>query len=69
MPFNVAALLIHTDDVPAAARFALKAAYEGPAGRRISELQTAARALHHEAGLDCIEAHDIVGLSPEAGCH
>jgi hypothetical protein len=68
MQFNLVPLLIHSPDVPAAAREALRAAYEGPPQGRTAGLESAARLLHRETPLDCAEARSVVGLPPGGNC-
>ena len=55
-------LLLHSDDVPADARDALASALQGPADERCDNLFAAAVILHREAGLDCEDARELVGL-------
>lgn len=62
---RIAELLIHSDDVPPAARVALASAYQGPETTRFDNLVEAARILHRDTGLDCDDARELVGL--EAG--
>ena len=64
---SMARLLLHTDDVPHTVRSALEAASRAPAERRCEHLIAAASGLTHEAGLDCADARELVGLT-EAGC-
>lgn len=59
----VSNLLLHSDDVPAAARAALASALEGPAEQRRENLIEAAVILHREVGLDCSDARELVGLA------
>ena len=59
-------LLIASNDVPAAARRALRAARDASPADRSSHLETAARSLFHDLGLDCDDARTLVGL-PEVG--
>jgi len=70
MSFPVAPLLLHTDQVPATARQALRAAYDAPLEQRTPYLESAARILHRdgELDLDCLDARELVGLSPEGSC-
>lgn len=63
----VSNLLLHTDDVPDAARAALASALQGPAERRCENLIEAAVILHREVGLDCRDARELVGLD-DCGC-
>lgn len=68
---TMASLLAHDESVPLAARTALLAAHTGPPEVRVGLLQSAARILHREAGVDCNDAHELVGLqyvSAECGC-
>jgi hypothetical protein len=66
MSFTLAPLLIHSEEVPAAAREALRAAYRGSSETRTPHLESAARLLCRDTLLDCSEARDLVGLP--AGC-
>jgi hypothetical protein len=59
----VSNLLLHSDDVPVAARAALASALEGPAEQRRESLIEAAVILHREVGLDCSDARELVGLA------
>ena len=59
---RIAELLIHTDGVPRSARDALVNALAGPEDERCDNLYAAALSLHHEAGLDCADARELVGL-------
>ncbi len=59
----MAPLLLHSDDVPAAVREALRDAYRAPAEQRRAHLETAAQALFREAHLDCADARELVGLT------
>lgn len=58
-------LLLHSDEVPLAARVALSSALASPPDQRYTGLVEAARILHHDAGLDCEDARELVGLG---GC-
>jgi hypothetical protein len=62
MSFSIAPLLIHSDDVPAETRAALRAALSAPADARSPLLETAARALHRAVPLDCADVRELVGL-------
>ena len=64
MPRGISLLpiLIHSADVPATARHALLAASSAPVAEQRSHLEAAARALFHEAHLDCADARELVGL-------
>jgi hypothetical protein len=59
---QISSLLLHHDDVPQAARAALASALEAPAEQRFDNLAEVARILHHEVGLDCDDARELVGL-------
>ena len=63
MSLSVTPLLLHSDDVPAAAREALRDALAAPAAQRESHLELAARALYREADLECRDARELVGLA------
>lgn len=62
MSFAMGSLLAHNEHVPPAARAALRAAHEGPPERRLAWLESAARILRREAGMECIDARELVGL-------
>jgi hypothetical protein len=68
MSFSVAPLLLHSTQVPLTARHALRAAYEAPLEERILHLESAARILHRELDLNCLDARELVGLSAEGNC-
>jgi hypothetical protein len=68
MSFSVAPLLLHSAQIPATARHALRAAYDAPIDERTPHLESAARILHRELDLDCVEARELVGLSIEGSC-
>jgi hypothetical protein len=63
MSFSVAHLLVDSESVPLDARRALRTAHDAPPHERTAHLETAARALHRELGLDCTDARELVGLS------
>jgi hypothetical protein len=58
----MASLLVHSEQVPAAARDALKAAHLGPPESRHRLLESAARILHDETGVECPDARELVDL-------
>jgi hypothetical protein len=62
MSFSLASLLMFEDDVPAAARAALRAALRAPRGRQRIHLEAAAHSLYRDARLDCADARALVGL-------
>jgi len=62
MSFSVAPLLLDSESVPSGARRALRSAREAPPHERVQHLETAARVLHRELGLDCTDARELVGL-------
>ena len=62
MAISLAPLLVHTADIPAGARTAIRDALDAPDDDRERLLETAARILHHEAELDCADARELVGL-------
>jgi len=66
---RIAELLIHSDDVPLAAREALTTAYNGPEAGRFDSLLEAAKILHRDTGVDCEDARELVGLDASScGC-
>lgn len=66
--FSILPLLVHSNAVPAGARRALVAAQASPPAERVRALQSAARVLHHETGLECRDVLEIVGLEATGGC-
>jgi HJR/Mrr/RecB family endonuclease len=67
MGLAMASLLAHSEHVPTAAREALRAASTvGPEDRQ-ELLESAARILHDEAGVECSDAFELVDLA-EADC-
>jgi len=68
MRFSMAPLLMHSDQVPPTARDALRAAYDAPVDRRDEMLESAARILHSETGLECGDVRELVGLGPDGAC-
>jgi hypothetical protein len=67
MSFSLAPLLLHSPDVPELARTQLAAALADPE-RRDEHLLAAAQTMHHELAVDCADALELVGLSPQDGC-
>jgi len=65
MSFTMASLLIHDDQVPAAARDALAAAHQVSPEQRTQLLESAARILHREVGVECSDARELVDLNDE----
>jgi|HubBroStandDraft_1064217.scaffolds.fasta_scaffold1578228_1 hypothetical protein len=63
MSLSMAPLLMHNEQVPAEAREAIRAAYEGPSESRVATLESAARLIHQATGLECSDALELVGLS------
>lgn len=66
---GITRLLLHSDDVPAAARTALSNALATDATARADSLIAAARILHRDIGLDCEDALVLVGLDDSCGCN
>lgn len=62
MSFTMAYLLLHSDQVPAAARDAIQAAQDAPPASRRYKLESAARILVLETGVDCPDARELVDL-------
>jgi hypothetical protein len=54
--------------MPAKARDALLAANLAPVERRRTELESAARVLYQETGLDCGDVRELVGLHGAGAC-
>jgi hypothetical protein len=68
MGFSIAPLLMHSYAVPAKARDALIAASVAPIEQRRTQLESAARVLHQETGLDCGDVRELVGLHSSGNC-
>jgi hypothetical protein len=68
MGFSIAPLLIHSYAVPEKARDALLAAKFAPAHERRTQLESAARVLYQETGLDCGDVRELVGLHSTGSC-
>jgi hypothetical protein len=68
MSLSMAPLLMHGDLVPAGAREAIRAAYAEPAACRSARLESAARILRRETGLDCRDVRELVGLEEHGDC-
>jgi len=70
MSFSVATLLLYSAEVPPTARRALRAAHDAAVEERAPHLEAAARILNRDLrlGLDCRDARELVGLSPDGGC-
>jgi len=68
MSLSMAQLLIHSEQVPAEAREALRAAYEGLPQNRGSRLASAARVLYEATDLECSDIRELVGLPGEGHC-
>lgn len=64
MGFTMASLLAHSDQVPPAARDAIKRAQEGPPACRTHRLEFAARILQRETGVGGPDARELVDLRP-----
>ena len=62
MSFSLLNLLLHEEDLPASALDALRRATSAPTDERSRHLQAAAKALFHDAQLDCDDARELVGL-------
>jgi hypothetical protein len=68
MSLSMAPLLIHSEQVPAEARDAIRAAYEAPSEHRGPKLEFAARVLYRETDLECSDARELVGLRVGRDC-
>lgn len=68
MSFSITSLLLHSPDVPATVREALRAAEEGEPAERDRQLKTAATLLYQEADLSCADVRELVGLTGECPC-
>ncbi len=68
MSFSMAPLLIHSEQVPAEARDAIRAAYDSPPEQRGASLVSAARVLHAVTGLECRDVFELIGLPGTGDC-
>jgi hypothetical protein len=68
MSFSMAPLLTHSEQVPAEARDAMRAAYDVPPQHRTASLEAAARVLHQATGLECSDVRELVGLPGDKDC-
>lgn len=68
MSLSMAPLLMHSRQIPAAARDAIREAYEAPPEDRSARLQSAARVLHQTTGLACDDVRELVGLPDDGDC-
>jgi hypothetical protein len=68
MSLSMAPLLMHSEQVPAEARDAIRAAYNAPVQQRAARLEAAARVLHRATGLECSDVRELVGLAGDRPC-
>lgn len=69
MSFSMATLLMHSPDVPANVREALRAAEDAEPADRPHQLKTAAHLLFQEVDLTCADVRELVGLpANDGGC-
>jgi hypothetical protein len=68
MTMSMAPLLMYSEHVPAEARDAIRAAYEAPPEHRGARLESAARILYQETGLDCSDVRELIGLRGDGDC-
>ena len=68
MSLSMAPLLMHSEQVPAEARDAIRAAYAAPRQERTARLESAARVLHQATGLGCSDVRELVGLPSVGDC-
>lgn len=68
MTFSIAPLLMHSYAVPLKARDALRDATLAPTELRRTKLESAARVLYQETGLDCGDVRELVGLHSTGSC-
>jgi len=64
----MAPLLMHSEQVPAEARDAIRAALYAPPQHRTKSLKAAARVLHEATGLECSDVRELVGLPGGGDC-
>jgi hypothetical protein len=68
MSISMAPLLMHSEQVPAAVRDAIRRAYEAPPEHRGARFASAARILYQETDLECGDILELVGLPAEGNC-
>jgi len=68
MSLSMAPLLMHSEQVPAEARAAIRAAYDAPPQDRKEWLEAAALVLHQATGLACSDVRELVGLAGDTHC-
>jgi hypothetical protein len=68
MNLSMAPLLMHSEQVPAEVRDAIRAAYDAPDEHRTAGLEAAARVLHRTTGLECSDVRELVGLPGDRDC-
>jgi hypothetical protein len=68
MSLSMASLLMHSEQVPAEARDAIRTAYEGLPEHRNTRLESAARVLHQATGLECRDVRELVDLPGDSDC-
>jgi hypothetical protein len=68
MSLSMVPLLMHSAQVPAEVRDAIRAAYEAPPRYRNARLESAARILHQSTGLECSDVRELVGLPDDGDC-
>jgi hypothetical protein len=68
MSLSMTSILVHSEQVPAEARDAIRAAHEAAPEQRGAQLVSAARILHLATGLDCSDARELVGLPSDGDC-
>jgi hypothetical protein len=68
MSLSMAPLLMYSEEVPAEAREAIRAAYEGRPEERRAGLESAARILHRRTDLECRDVRDLMGLPAWGDC-
>jgi hypothetical protein len=65
---TMAPLLLHSPDVPATVRDALRAAFAADPDERDEHLHTAAHLLLEETGLPCADIKELIGLTSCTAC-
>jgi hypothetical protein len=66
--FSMLPLIVHSSAVSEGTRSALLAAQASSAEKRARALQSAARLLHAETGLECRDVLEIIGLDASQAC-
>jgi hypothetical protein len=68
MSLKMASLLIYDELVPELVRDAIRTALAAPEEHKQERLASAARVLHRETGIDCVDVQELIGLHEAYAC-